>query len=73
MDLKSGKYESLIYEALKKKLEALSDKYVFRDSINSGEAPKLLTNTLLRLSIAFFLMIHCLRHLMADSNSFMTS
>lgn len=44
MELKSGIYESLIYEALKKKLETLSDKYVFTDSIDSGEAPKLLTN-----------------------------
>ena len=44
MKLKSGIYESLIYEALKRKLEALSDKYVFKDSIDSGEAPKLLTN-----------------------------
>ena len=44
MELKSGIYESLIYEALKKKLDALSDKYVFTDSIDSGEAPKLLTN-----------------------------
>ena len=44
MELKSGIYESLIYEALKRKLEALSDKYVFTDSIDSGEAPKLLTN-----------------------------
>ena len=44
MELKSGIYESLIYEALKRKLEALSDKYVFADSIDSGEAPKLLTN-----------------------------
>ena len=42
--LKSGIYESLIYEALKKKLESMSDKYVFTDSIDSGEAPKLLTN-----------------------------
>ena len=44
MELKSGIYESLIYEALKRKLETLSDKYVFTDSIDSGEAPKLLTN-----------------------------
>ena len=44
MELNSGIYESLIYEALKKKLETLSDKYVFTDSIDSGEAPKLLTN-----------------------------
>ena len=44
MNLNSGIYESLIYEALKKKLEALSDKYVFTDSIDSSEAPKLLTN-----------------------------
>ena len=36
MELKSGIYESLIYEALKRKLEALSDKYVFKDSIDSG-------------------------------------
>ena len=44
MELKSGIYESLIYETLKNKLEILSDKYVFTDSIDSGEAPKLLTN-----------------------------
>ena len=44
MELKSGIYESLIYEALKRKLETLSDKFVFTDSIDSGEAPKLLTN-----------------------------
>lgn len=44
MELKSGIYESLIYEALKKKLETLTDRYVFTDSIDSGEAPKLLTN-----------------------------
>ncbi len=44
MELKSGIYESLIYEALKKKLEDLSDKYIFTDSIDLGEAPKLLTN-----------------------------
>jgi hypothetical protein len=31
MELKTGIYESLIYEALKRKLEALSDKYVFTD------------------------------------------
>ena len=43
MELKSGIYESLIYEALKKKLEALSDKYVFTDSIDSGEAPYILS------------------------------
>lgn len=41
MELKSGIYESLIFEALKKKLEAMSDKYVFTDIIDSGEAPKL--------------------------------
>ncbi len=44
MELKTGIYETLIYEALKRKLEALSDRYVFTDSIDSGEAPKLLTN-----------------------------
>ena len=44
MELKSGIYESLICEALKKKLEALTDRYVFTDSIDTGEAPKLLTN-----------------------------
>ena len=49
MDLKSGIYESLIYEALKKKLEALSNKYVFTDSIDSGEAPKLLTNYITKI------------------------
>ena len=49
MELKSGIYESLIYEALQRKLEALSDKYVFTDSIDSGEAPKLLTNYIARI------------------------
>jgi len=49
MELKSGIYETLIYEALKKKLEALSDKYVFTDSIDSGEAPKLLTNYIAKI------------------------
>ena len=49
MELKSGIYESLIYEALKKKLETLSDKYVFTDSIDSGEAPKLLTNYIAKI------------------------
>ncbi len=49
MELKSGIYETLIYEALKKKLESLSDKYVFKDSIDSGEAPKLLTNYIAKI------------------------
>ena len=49
MELKSGIYESLIYEALKRKLETLSDKYVFTDSIDSGEAPRLLTNYVSRI------------------------
>ena len=49
MELKSGIYESLIYAALKRKLEALSDKYVFTDSIDSGEAPKLLTNYIAKI------------------------
>lgn len=49
MELKSGIYESLIYEALKRKLESLSDKYVFTDSIDSGEAPKLLTNYIAKI------------------------
>ena len=49
MELKSGIYETLIYEALKRKLEALSDKYVFTDSIDSGEAPKLLTNYIAKI------------------------
>jgi len=49
MELKSGIYESLIYEALKKKLETLSDSYVFTDSIDTGEAPKLLTNYIAKI------------------------
>ena len=49
MELKSGIYESLIYEALKRKLEALSDKYVFTENIDSGEAPKLLTNYIAKI------------------------
>ena len=49
MELKSGIYETLIYEALKKKLESLSDKYIFKDSIDSGEAPKLLTNYIAKI------------------------
>lgn len=49
MELKNGIYESLIYEALKKKLATLSNKYVFTDSIDSGEAPKLLTNYIARI------------------------
>ena len=44
MEIQSGIYETLIYEALKKKLESLSNKYVFTDSIDSSEAPRLLTN-----------------------------
>ena len=52
MELKSGIYESLIYEALKKKLENLSDKYVFTDSIDAGEAPKLLTNYIAKILIS---------------------
>ena len=55
MELKSGIYESLIYEALKRKLVALSDKYVFTDSIDSGEAPKLLTNYIARILFMFFI------------------
>ena len=49
MELKSGIYESLIYRALKKKLETLSDKYIFKDSIDSGEASKLLTNYIAKI------------------------
>ena len=49
MELKSGIYETLIYEALKRKLETLADRYVFTDSIDSGEAPKLLTNYVARI------------------------
>ena len=49
MELKSGIYESLIFEALKKKLETLTDRYVFTDSIDTGEAPKLLTNYISRI------------------------
>ena len=52
MELKSGIYESLIYEALKEKLETLSNKYVFKDSIDSGEAPQLLTNYVKLFSIS---------------------
>lgn len=44
MELKSGIYETLIYKALKEKIEHLSNKYVFTEAIDSCEAPKLLTN-----------------------------
>ena len=46
MELSTGIYESLIYEALKKKLDALNkSQYAVNTlSIDSAEVPRLLTN-----------------------------
>lgn len=49
MELKTGIYETLIYEALRKKLGTLSDKYIFTESIDNGEAPKMLTNYIAKI------------------------
>lgn len=45
MDLKTGIYETLIYQSLAKKLQSLPSNYIgLRLDIDAAEAPKLLTN-----------------------------
>lgn len=45
MGLATGIYENLIYEALKRKLEALPDEYrINYISIDPAQAPRMLTN-----------------------------
>lgn len=50
MDLKTGIYETLIYQSLAKKLQMLPSNYIgLRLDIDAAEAPKLLTNYISRL------------------------
>ena len=55
MELSTGIYESLIYEALKKKLDALNkSQYAVNTlSIDSAEVPRLLTNYISNLNYSY--------------------